>query len=311
MHFPLHATIDKKPTFRNSQVDRAVFDAHPVCLQWCFGKVGKYKTVQHQIYVLLGMHKSGTTLVSEMLHKSGIPMVENDDGRGYDQGNHYERAATNALNKDLLACGERSSLKVTRTYFPGPEDADLRERAKREVALSSRDGEEAWGFKDPRTCLTYWFWADVLPPHRLICIYRDFAHVRAHYLSRKTLSPSRGLRALRAWGIYNTCMFEAYQSRQPDDRIMLNYETLMKDDGELARLQRFVGRPVIDRRRKSLNRQAGRPDTRTRAEMSLLRALWSIDVAALQRLLENTFEQERHHAATAVGAFPPFASQEA
>ncbi len=43
------------------------------------------------IYVIFGMHKSGTTLVAEMLHKSGINMGDFDESVSYDIGNQYER----------------------------------------------------------------------------------------------------------------------------------------------------------------------------------------------------------------------------
>ena len=62
-------------------------------------------------FIILGMHKSGTTLVSQMLHQSGIAMVSDVDDRSYDQGNHFERLSTNMLNKQLLKCGEINSLR--------------------------------------------------------------------------------------------------------------------------------------------------------------------------------------------------------
>lgn len=47
------------------------------------------------IFVVLGMHKSGTTLVSQILHHSGIPMGDGfDENVTYDGGNKYEREST-------------------------------------------------------------------------------------------------------------------------------------------------------------------------------------------------------------------------
>ena len=55
------------------------------------------------IYVVLGMHKSGTTLVAKMLHASGINMGESiDESADYSAGNHYERQSTAELNHVLL-----------------------------------------------------------------------------------------------------------------------------------------------------------------------------------------------------------------
>ena len=43
------------------------------------------------IYVVLGMHKSGTTLISQILHHSGVNMggAEIETSRSYDEGNKY------------------------------------------------------------------------------------------------------------------------------------------------------------------------------------------------------------------------------
>ncbi len=39
------------------------------------------------LYVILGMHKSGTTMISEILHNSGISMGEwKDKSNNYDYG---------------------------------------------------------------------------------------------------------------------------------------------------------------------------------------------------------------------------------
>ena len=55
------------------------------------------------IYIVLGMHKSGTTLLSQILHHSGISMGENfNESVSYSQGNKYERETTQQINKEIL-----------------------------------------------------------------------------------------------------------------------------------------------------------------------------------------------------------------
>ena len=53
-------------------------------------------------YVVLGMHKSGTTLVSQMLHQSGINMGDFDPLVSYDRGNQYERESALQLDMDIM-----------------------------------------------------------------------------------------------------------------------------------------------------------------------------------------------------------------
>jgi hypothetical protein len=86
-----------------------------------------------EICVVLGMHKSGTTLVSEILHHSGIRMVENDSVESYDHGNHFEREDTNQFNKRLLGCGEASSIRSQHPH--------LTELLRLCAGLQAREGE--------------------------------------------------------------------------------------------------------------------------------------------------------------------------
>ena len=66
------------------------------------------------VVVVLGMHKSGTSLISEILHYSGIDMIEQDSTLGYDEGFHHERRATSEINKDLLRSRGLHSLETIR-----------------------------------------------------------------------------------------------------------------------------------------------------------------------------------------------------
>jgi hypothetical protein len=237
--------------------------------------------VTSEIFVVLGMHKSGTTLVSEMLHRSGIAMVERDVEGGYERKNYFEREATKALNKELLRCGGRSSLKVRRRLGDAIVDPGLSARAKAMVAQITRDCR-SWGFKDPRTCLTYEFWKTVLPPHRLICVFRSDAEVHGHYTRGRGLSLRRGMDALAAWHAYNACIVEA-AGEAGDRAILVSYESLMDGDAEFSRLQRFVGRELADCRRPGLHRARTRHGFRI--SRWLARIALGADTAALHEEL--------------------------
>ncbi|WP_170314610.1 sulfotransferase [Aquibium carbonis] len=244
-----------------------------------------------EICVVLGMHKSGTTLVSEILHHSGIRMVEDDSAETYDLGNHFEREDTNRLNKRLLDCGEAPSIRVVDRLDLAGVTPDLRVAAQALVeAAGARD--PAWGFKDPRTCLTYDFWKAVLPEHRLVCVFRDVREVHAHYLKRRRYAPLRGLHVLRAWEAYNRCMLDAYTAAPSHRRILVDYARLMRDDVELARLGAFVGRNLVDRRIAGLRRNAPVETARLRCEAWLHKRSTGRDAMALDREIRTLAEIE-------------------
>lgn len=210
------------------------------------------------IYVVLGMHKSGTTLVSQILHHSGINMMDSvDPSAGYDQGNKWERESTKAINHELLGSAGEFSLAARRpkALSGAPElQGRMRELIR---SLSQRHGD--WGFKDPRTCLIYDVWAPALPEHRLVVVYRSPQEAWEHYrrTSGKNLLQS-ALFILRRWCEYNGAIARYLrQTKMPF--VVIQYERFMTERAEFDRLERFIGRKLSDQRRPELYRsRAGR-----------------------------------------------------
>jgi hypothetical protein len=205
------------------------------------------------IHVVLGMHKSGTTLVSELLHHAGIAMVDDVDPQGgYDDGNKWERKATRDLNQEILGSAGAFSLdnQGDRRRFGEPERRRMRDII---AACSARHAD--WGFKDPRSCLTYDLWATELPTHRVIAVYRRPEEAWAHYW--RSASVRRRLKAVRRclpqWCTHNSAILAALD-RTPQPFLVLDYARLMDDPSELARLERFVDRPLVDRRDPRMRR---------------------------------------------------------
>lgn len=226
------------------------------------------------IYIVLGMHKSGTTVVSQMLHQSGINMGKFAAGLGYDDDNKYERHETQDLNRQIL----HGYLIPPLDYLlkrPFRHDYDqagyrrnrdsvalVRHRALRRRLAPSAEMEtlinqyEAaytdWGFKDPRTCLTYPAWQPLLPPHRIIIVYRHFNELLRRYRVTNRNLP-RLFRVLHGWTLYNKAILAVTQETAVPT-ITLNYERLMQGEEEYQRLNTFVGQSLIDARNPDLYR---------------------------------------------------------
>ena len=218
------------------------------------------------IYVVLGMHKSGTTLVSQILHHSGINMGDFDESQSYDGGNKYEREATLALDMDILGAEDFEVLALT----PGdrPQLTDPQRERMRAIIRECEAAHADWGFKDPRAALTYDLWAEELPPHRIIAVYRDPAEVwpRFRWNGRRKYHTNfwRAYTYLQRWQEHNTNILR-FLRRSGTEHIMLGYRELMSDDREFARLQEFVGRPLADRRNPGLYRNRSPRDVFLRA----------------------------------------------
>lgn len=208
------------------------------------------------IYVVLGMHKSGTTLVSQLLHHAGINMGENlEQGVSYDQGNQYERESTWRLNEDILNVHARRSIdiRLPRSLQITPAQQQRMHQIIDECNRCYQD----WGFKDPRTCLVYPLWAQVLPPHKLIIVYRDPAEPWPRYRPRhahnRFREPYRAWKYLKSWCEHNHSIV-GYLRDTTLDYLVLEYQSLITTQSEFDRLQQFVGRALVDKRKPTLYR---------------------------------------------------------
>ncbi len=209
------------------------------------------------IYVVLGMHKSGTSLVAATLHRAGIPMGDFDISADYDDGNKWERAETKEINKQLLGdCGEYSV--QIRPGRRSPSNPALAARARGLIFQCSRTHAD-WGFKDPRTLLAAGFWRALLPlGTRLILVYRDPDEVMAHYYTRyetrRTRAQTRRLLrdVLISWLEHNRAALDWVTSR-PANSCVVSHHELLHGDG-LRRLSDFCGRPLQDCRRMEWHR---------------------------------------------------------
>jgi len=229
------------------------------------------------IYVVLGMHKSGTTLVARLLHESGISMGDFDPRLGYGEGNTFERLAAQQANRALLRgillpplehlAARRHRPRVDAAGYPINRDSQawVRRRALarrleepeaverlRPVIADCEQRHDDWGFKDPRTCLTYPAWRRALPEHRLVVVFRGLGQV----LERSRADARHPLRALRvahAWCVHNRAIL-LHLAGSPAPRIVLRYERLMERGDGIEPLSRFVGRPLKDTRESGLYR---------------------------------------------------------
>ena len=245
------------------------------------------------IYVVLGMHKSGTSLVAQTLHESGIRMGAFDDRLDYERGHKYEHREFQQINRELLApflvpdlaelrARRRRAGALDEAGFPrnGDSRAWVREGRLHAHLESALPAERArmralvgrceaaatggasspadWGFKDPRTTLTYALWRSLLPEHRVIAVFRGLGEVVQHY-GVGASQPLRLLRVARAWSLYNRVLLEHLRAVPKADALVLRYEDVMSAEGceELARLSAFVGREVCDARDHALYRNRG------------------------------------------------------
>jgi hypothetical protein len=130
------------------------------------------------VTVVLGAHRSGTSLVARCLQAAGLdlgpPGCLMPPGPGNPEG-FFEHLDVVAVNDELLARHGGSALDPP--VFPegwaaASDLEDLRARA-RDILARDFHGRSGWGVKDPRLCFTLPFWQSLLPPFQVVLCVRS------------------------------------------------------------------------------------------------------------------------------------------
>ncbi len=141
----------------------------------------------------------------------------------------YERLDTLLFNIDIL---NESTIKKREVRYLSNVPKKLSNiQVKKFLNIISNCNSKYgnWGFKDPRTSLTYDLIKPYLPEHKLICAFRQPQEVEIHYASR---NPINKIRFIKMWLIYNLSIIKAAISVEPEDVIFINYNKFMNDAGE-------------------------------------------------------------------------------
>ncbi len=129
---------------------------------------------------IVGMHRSGTSLVAGLLARAGLPMGDALLGANeHNPHGHHEDTAFLGLHDRLLAAN-----RTDWTLMDAPEDLEVPDALRDEAArLATRRGLEtgggAWGWKDPRTTVFLPLWEELLPELRVVVVFRRAATVAA------------------------------------------------------------------------------------------------------------------------------------
>ena len=191
-----------------------------------------------------GMHRSGTSMVTKFLHECGLylgpdqdlmpPAAENPEG-------FWENLNFVDLNDEIL------NQLGGGWDCPPPEPADwtagrlasLVTRA--ETILEHFVGREPWGWKDPRSSLTFPFWKGLLPGLRVVVVVRNPLEVALSLRQRNGFSFALGL---TLWQITNRRILDATAH---DERIVTHFDAYFGNpEPEVRRLIAFLGLPVAD-----------------------------------------------------------------
>ena len=164
------------------------------------------------VFIVTGMHRSGTSLTASLFQKVGVDIGKKLVGPA--DGNvkgHFENVDFVEFHKSVLRSHGIDELGCTfeKTIPVAAEYVEIAKRAIEQNQLPHKH----WGWKDPRTALFWDFWLNLLPEANFICVYRSPWEVVDSLYRRGTdvsllQNPEM---AVKMWIHYNQKVLELYE----------------------------------------------------------------------------------------------------
>ena len=200
-------------------------------------------------FIIIGMHRSGTTLLAKVLERSGIFM-------GVMKDPNFEAYHFLSLNQQSLAAAGGSWINPVRPRADISESADVlyREHFKlngRLAIWSNRLQNPAWGWKDPRNTFTLKLWLKLFPQAKVIHLKREQKAVVKSLQLRNRVPGEVHESALEdaqfCAQLHQKYLEEAQSWQKPlgDRYLELDYAALLEPQSEgVQALSKFCGRPL-------------------------------------------------------------------
>ncbi len=198
--------------------------------------------IKSRIICVLGMHRSGTSLITGLLNLLGVylgppehliePQADNPKG-------FWEHEEITKLNDEILAVLGGTWHEPPALQLGWEGAAQLSSLRKRARALIRQEfaTSDIWGWKDPRTCITLPFWQRLLPPMQYVICLRNPIDVASSLERRDGFSLDKGVR------LWLAHVSAALQHTAGKPRLFVFYEDVVENgQEELQCLAEFIGR---------------------------------------------------------------------
>lgn len=160
--------------------------------------------------LILGMGRSGTSCLAGSLQQAGVYFGKVSTENRHNKKGNRENNAIMKLNDELLQYNNAKwnkppikTLKWNATHIA---------HGKKLIEKFHNEAEtQYWGFKDPRTLLTYPFWKELLPNAKLVGTVRHPYHVALSLDKRGDKSTFE--ESMSLWLAYNTNLLELLKKK--------------------------------------------------------------------------------------------------
>ena len=254
-------------------------------------------------FVILGMHRSGTSLISGLLEKSGVFFGEGDELTGANIENpkgFFERRDFRDVNDELLLSNNGDWDIISPIIEKGFnfETVNNYQNKLKLIFREKLDGKQ-WGIKEPRFCITYSLMEPMIPEHKILFVFRDPLDVANSLYKRNRFPIPFGL---LLWEEYNRmCLNILENTNRPFE--IISYDAILDNSKEeIERLRTFMEADVVDLSfiDAGLNRSSKhKVDLHrflTESQKELFAVLNKKQVKSVNRPSENNFNLEQFEA---------------
>ena len=207
------------------------------------GIVNKKKS---RVICIIGMHRSGTSMVAQLLNLCGLDLGPSEqflkpnehNPLGYFENECISYKINDALLAHLGASWDNPPL-VAEGWEHDPSLEPIVQEAKSVLKTFSKHSQ--WGWKDPRTTVLLPFWKSLIPNLRFVICVRHPLEVAASLAKRDRIPIQKGVY------LWNQYMQAAIRSTQGCPRLFSFYEDYFQNASrEIDRLVEFCELKKLD-----------------------------------------------------------------
>jgi hypothetical protein len=189
---------------------------------------------------IIGMHRSGTSMIAKLLHQCGLYLGSENQLLGANSSNaegHFEHKEFLRLNDALLHHLGGSWEFPPKAQSNWQENAAFETmRADARALVKELSTRTPWGWKEPRTTVLLPFWKSIVPGLRFVICVRSPLEVAKSLAKRSKIPVERGVH------LWHSYMRAALEDSAGSARMITHYEDFFTEPEEEAeRLVRFCG----------------------------------------------------------------------
>jgi len=204
--------------------------------------------IQCKTVIVLGMHRSGTSMVAGVLKKLGVNMGKDTTPDRRNPLGHFE-------NKEFVNLNDQILKKAGGSWMNPPAKEKILQQKNyfliKIESLIQKQKSGIWGWKDPRTCLTIEFYLPhLINPYFIVC-HRDFFGIAKSLKKRDGMDIKDGKKLAT---IYNCQINEFFKEHPELKKIDLFYEKVINNPEKwLKKIINFLDiHPSKKQRRQAL-----------------------------------------------------------